>query len=151
MNKLLPGIAALLLLSATSCGLFKKSTRKQARTPVSDSVKVAVPDSSVIKTDSAVVRIMSAADSLRLKDSLDNLPETTAATPDPAKQQLIGELVPLWNKRTTYKTFSGKAKVHLESPKDKNDFTATIRMEKDKKIWISIVALGVFEAARALI
>lgn len=151
MNKLFTGIAALLLLSATSCGLFKKSTRKQAATPVNDSLKVAVLDSSAVKTDSTVAYIMSAADSLRLKDSLENLPETTAATPDPAKQLLIDGLVPLWNKRTTYTTFNGKAKVHLESPKDKNDFTATIRMEKDKKIWVSIVALGVFEAARALI
>lgn len=151
MNKILTGIAALLLLSATSCGLFKKSTRKQAATPASDSLKVAVVDSSAMNMDTAVARIMTAADSLRLKDSLENLPETIAATPDPAKQELIDGLVPLWNKRTTYKTFSGKAKVHVESPKDKNDVTATIRMEKDKKIWISIVALGVFEAARALI
>ena len=41
--------------------------------------------------------------------------------------------------------------MHYEGKDDKQDFTATIRMDKDKKIWVSIVALGLFEAARALI
>lgn len=51
-----------------------------------------------------------------------------------------------------YKTFSGKAQMQYSGDGDSQDFTANIRMNKDKDIWASITALGgMIEAARAYI
>lgn len=50
-----------------------------------------------------------------------------------------------------YKTFSGKASVHMEQKNERQDFTANIRMQKDKSIWASAIALGIAEVARTYI
>ncbi len=51
-----------------------------------------------------------------------------------------------------YNTFSAKAQMHYEGEGASQDFTANIRMHKDKDIWASITALGgLIEAARAYI
>ncbi len=50
-----------------------------------------------------------------------------------------------------YRTFSGKASVHLEQKGEQQDFSANIRMQKDKSIWASAIALGIAEVARAMI
>jgi len=66
--------------------------------------------------------------------------------------RLIADIMPLWKKRISYKTFSGKAKVHFEGPDNKIDFTAHIRLQKDKIIWINVTALGgMVQAARIYI
>ncbi len=50
------------------------------------------------------------------------------------------------------KTFSAKLKVHYEGSDGKDyEFNAFIRLQKDKRIWISINALLGFEAFRAMI
>ncbi|RKE42106.1 DUF4292 domain-containing protein [Sphingobacterium detergens] len=51
----------------------------------------------------------------------------------------------------SYSTFSGKAKMRLDLGKDKFDVTSNIRIEKDKRIWISISATLGIEVARVLI
>ncbi|MEZ5046026.1 MAG: DUF4292 domain-containing protein [Chitinophagaceae bacterium] len=49
-----------------------------------------------------------------------------------------------------YSTFQCKAKMHYEGGNEKQNFTANIRLERDKKIWVSISGFGI-EVARALI
>jgi hypothetical protein len=154
MNKITSGLCAVVLITGMAgCNLFKKSSHKQANVPQIDSAAtIAVTDSAGNPVTDATVLVPRASDSMNaFVDSMVKADAGQQATLSPEKQQLITGLLPLWNSRLEYNTFSGKAKVRLESPKDKQDFTATIRMEKDKKIWISIVALGVFEAARVLI
>lgn len=50
-----------------------------------------------------------------------------------------------------YTTFSGKAKANLDMQSSNYDVTANIRIERDKRIWISVTALFGIEAARVLI
>lgn len=50
-----------------------------------------------------------------------------------------------------YSTFSGKAQMHFENKDQNQDFSGNIRMQKDKNIWASVVALGIAEVARASI
>ncbi|MBB2953609.1 DUF4292 domain-containing protein [Sphingobacterium sp. JUb56] len=50
-----------------------------------------------------------------------------------------------------FTTFSGKAKSKIDLGKSSYDVTANIRIEKDKKIWISITALLGIEIGRVLI
>lgn len=129
MNKFIALIAVLFLLGTSpSCGLFKKSSRRKSMTPIGDSLSVAglipVMDSSVIIGDSLGI-------AKKVADSL-----------------LIESLLPLWNKQLVYTTFSGKARVHYEGKDQEQDFAASIRMERGKKIWVSITALGLVEVAR---
>ncbi len=68
------------------------------------------------------------------------------------KQQLIDSLLPIWNREIDYKTFAGKARMHYESGDQKQDFTANIRIQKDKVIWVSATALGgIVQVARIYI
>lgn len=50
-----------------------------------------------------------------------------------------------------YSSFSGKAQMHFENKDQNQDFSGNIRMQKDKTIWASVVALGIAEVARASI
>lgn len=149
MNKAISGLCAVVLVTGlASCNLFKKSTKKQNVVPQADSVGLVVVDTAVSVAPGTITMTDSLA---AVVDSVVKAGAREEGMLNPEKQQLIAGLLPLWNSRINYNTFTGKAKVHLETPNDKRDFTATIRMEKDKKIWVSVVALGVFEAARALI
>lgn len=62
--------------------------------------------------------------------------------------KMVDEVTPLWTSRLQYRTFSGKAKMHMEAPDDKQDFTAHFRIKKDSIIWINITALGGISFAR---
>jgi hypothetical protein len=53
--------------------------------------------------------------------------------------------------QTVFNTFSGKARTKLNINGDSNDVTLNIRIQRDKKIWISITAIAGIEVARALI
>jgi hypothetical protein len=59
-------------------------------------------------------------------------------------EDYLGQLI-------AYNTFSGKAQMHFEKKDQNQDFTANVRMQKDKNIWSSIIALGIAEVARAYI
>lgn len=50
-----------------------------------------------------------------------------------------------------FTTFSGKAKSKINLGKSSHDVTANIRIEKDKRIWISVTALLGIEIGRVLI
>lgn len=54
-------------------------------------------------------------------------------------------------KNISWNTFTGKADTHFESKDKSNDFSCNLKMNKDKDIWASIVALGILEAARVKI
>lgn len=53
--------------------------------------------------------------------------------------------------QTSFNTFSGKARTKLNINGDANDVTLNIRIQRDKKIWISVTAIAGLEAARAVI
>ncbi len=50
-----------------------------------------------------------------------------------------------------FNTFSGKARTKLNINGETNDVTLNIRVQHDKKIWISVTAIAGIEAARAVI
>ncbi|NRF39242.1 DUF4292 domain-containing protein [Pedobacter foliorum] len=75
-------------------------------------------------------------------------PKTVTETPvDSKKSETIKELR---SKDISFNTLSLKAKANLDVNGNSNNVNMNIRMEKDKKIWVSITALGI-EVARALI
>lgn len=50
-----------------------------------------------------------------------------------------------------YETFSGRARIKYADKKNKTSFTANIRLEKDKRIWISVSLAMNIEVGRAII
>ncbi len=79
--------------------------------------------------------------------------DTSAKLPDHNTDlvKLMDEVKPLWAKRLSYRTFKGKAKMHMEGPDNSEDFTANIRVRKDSVIWINVTALGGISFAKILI
>jgi len=133
MNKLVVAIIAVgVLCSASSCNLWRRvrGRQKQARVTVGTS-EVSKPDP---------------------KSEVPN-PEVKAAKPviDPAKIALFRGWQPRWDEQLAYSTFSGRAKINYENGGESQEFSANIRIEKDKRIWISITGLLGIEGARALI
>lgn len=144
MNRLL----FLILVMGVSCGLsscnlWRSATGKRKVVPVADSASLVIiknprfigPDTGFSGTDTTTVN-------------------TAESTNDARQQALIQSLAPLWNAQTMFTTFNGKAKVHYEGKGESQDFSVVIRIEKDRKIWVSITGslLGLsLEAARALI
>jgi hypothetical protein len=61
----------------------------------------------------------------------------------------------LWNsllqRPATFMTFSGKAHVSYEGSANSQDFDVNIRIERDRRIWVSITAILGVEFARVLI
>lgn len=128
MNKCL-SVILLIILSGylSSCSLLKRKggTRKKHKTS----------DSTLVKTDSFVF----------VQPPLVELPIDT-----PAKQQAneetkatIARITPFWTNRIPYKTFSGKARIHVETPDAGNDFAAHFRVRKDSVIWVSVNLAGI--------
>lgn len=129
MNKILGCVAAIVLLSSiSSCRIFRKSSRSKAMIPIGDTLRLAVVDT--LKNGN-----ISATDSAGLAKRKDD-------------SMMVEGLLPIWNGSIAYNTFNGKAKVHYEGKEEQQDFAAAIRMEKGKKIWVSITALGLVEVAR---
>ncbi len=87
-------------------------------------------------------------DSTAIARSIDSL---KAVELNNEKKQLITLLTPLWTKQIAFNTFNAKIKAHYEGPEDKQDFTANIRIEKDKVIWANVTALGMVNVARIII
>lgn len=71
-------------------------------------------------------------------------------TSGPASSDVI-----LWNQlrepRLAYETFAGKAHVNYDGVGNSQSFDVNIRLEKDRRIWVSVTALLGLEAARILI
>jgi len=78
--------------------------------------------------------------------------ELPVAAADTVGAALMRSLVPLWNRQTSFSTFSGKAKMNVSVRGQKHDLVAHIRIKKDEAIWASVFALeGIVQVARVLI
>ena len=74
----------------------------------------------------------------------------TAAAVKPVDTKAI-KLTAIKAAQTGFNTFSGKAKTKLDINGSSNDVTLNIRIQRDKKIWVSITAIAGIEVARAMI
>jgi len=72
----------------------------------------------------------------------------TVATPD---NKIHTKLAAIKAQQVNFNTFSGKAKTSLDINGNSNDVTLNIRINKGKKIWVSITAILGVEVARAVI
>jgi hypothetical protein len=75
---------------------------------------------------------------------------TIPITP-PDLSTLKSQLAVIKSRQVNFNTFSGRASTKLDINGDNNDVTLNIRINKDKKIWVSITALLGIEVARAVI
>ena len=133
MNKQLPGLLLLVILCASfsSCSLLKRNKKKKAA--VTDSTAVAHADTVKTVVPAVPAPVVATLDS------------GTAPAPNNGGTEmaaLIERITPLFNNRMTYKTFSGKAKVHVETPDAGNDFSAFFRIRKDSVIWVNVNVIG---------
>ena len=142
MNRILFALfAVVVVLELSSCKLYRSVTRKIATHKAADSsLIVAGGDTTVLYADTGTL----AADSA----FFNKIPSEKS---DTATVNAINDWLPAWSAQTGFSSFSAKVKVHYESPDETQDFSANLRLEKDQKIWISITALGMFEAGRALV
>ncbi len=127
-------MSVVFMMTLHSCSLLRLSPKKKDGTAV------------IVDTTKSVVTV---AHPLLwpAPDTLADVPDTTGMM-----KKLVDMVSPVFNNRLQYTTFSGKAKVHFESPENKQDFTANIRLKKDSAIWIDITALGgMYHAARVYI
>jgi hypothetical protein len=69
----------------------------------------------------------------------------------PLDNNVSSKLDAIRAKQVNFNTFAGRAKTKLDINGNSNDVTLNIRIERDKKIWVSITAIFGVEAARALI
>jgi hypothetical protein len=74
--------------------------------------------------------------------------DTAAVKPNSG---VTAKLAAIRAKQVTYNTFSAKAKTQLNINGNDNDCTLNIRVNRDKKIWVSITAILGVEVARAVI
>jgi len=151
MNRLAAWVLLLFILPwISSCNLYHAlgGHWKHAQ-PVDSSAHFQTNDSSRNQLDSSRIitdtsRLL--ADTGGHTDTSKNVP-----LPDTQKQIIPGPILEIWNYQTPFHTFSGKARVHYEGKGENQDISLNIRIERDKQIWISITALGLFEAFRVLI
>jgi hypothetical protein len=61
------------------------------------------------------------------------------------------KLVAIRGKQVAFTTFSGKAKAKIDIDGNGNDATLNVRIQRDKKIWVSVTAILGLEVGRALI
>jgi len=74
-------------------------------------------------------------------------PKPVTTVPDKS----LSKLDAIRSSQLSYNTFSGKAKTKLDINGSSNDVTLNIRIQKGKKIWVSVTAIAGIEVARALI
>lgn len=63
----------------------------------------------------------------------------------------LSKLDAIRSSQLTYNSFSGRAKTRLDINGSSNDVTLNIRIQRGKKIWVSVTAIAGIEVARALI
>jgi len=92
---------------------------------------------------------------LATKPTQQQEPKLTVSGPGkgPVIHTVDARLTSIQSRQTTFNTFSGKAKSRLDVDGSANDVTLNVRIQRDKKIWVSVVATVVFniEVARAVI
>jgi len=75
----------------------------------------------------------------------------TVASAKPEVNVKAAKITAIKAAQTNFNTFSGKAKTKLDINGSSNDVTLNIRIQRDKKIWVSITAIAGIEVARAMI
>lgn len=75
-------------------------------------------------------------------------PDTVAKAVD---NKVSTKLAAIRAQQVSFNTFSAKAKTNLDINGNSNDVTLNIRINRDKKIWVSITAILGVEVARAVI
>lgn len=75
-------------------------------------------------------------------------PDTVAKAVD---NKLSTKIAAIKAQQVSFNTFSAKAKTNLDINGNSNDVTLNIRINRDKKIWVSITAILGVEVARAII
>lgn len=77
----------------------------------------------------------------------------SVSSPDkkPSRNAANEKLAAIRAKQVNFNTFSGKAKAKLDINGNSNDVTLNVRIQRDKKIWVSVTALLGIEVARAVI
>lgn len=68
-----------------------------------------------------------------------------------APDKSLSKLDAIRASQLNYNTFSGKAKTMLDINGSSNNVTLNIRIQRGKKIWVSVTAIAGIEVARALI
>ncbi len=119
------GLLCVISLFTSSCKLQNLNFLSKKKHKHTDSVQAAAISHNFI--------LLPAPDTVEVATTID------AST---AMEQLKVVLVPILNKKISYKTFVCKSKVHYETSDDSKDFTAHIRMVKDSAIWVNVTALG---------
>ena len=69
----------------------------------------------------------------------------------PVDNKVNSRLVAIRAQQLNFNTFAAKAKTNLDINGNSNDVTLNIRINRDKKIWVSITAILGVEVARAVI
>ncbi|RZL28532.1 MAG: DUF4292 domain-containing protein, partial [Pedobacter sp.] len=78
-------------------------------------------------------------------------PQANAEKLDESASKKAENLTLLKSKDLPFNTLSLRGKAKLNVSGDENNVTMLIRMEKDKKIWVSVTAIAGIEVARAVI
>lgn len=120
----------LMAMALPSCMILKKGGKKKKNDKTEKAVDRGTTDPAVIAA---------------------TLPDSIKILPDP-NGPLIDMLAPLFNRRINYRTFSGKAKVSMQSADVSADFSVNIRMAKDSLVWLHVTALGgLYPVAKMLV
>lgn len=139
MNKSVIVLFSVIITIFSSCSTMKKKPNRKNVTVDSTTSTVVPADSAspVVTNQQADTPIMAPTEPVALSAE---------------KQELVNQLLPLWNKWIDYKTFKGKAKVHYEGSGMKHDLTANFRMAKDSVIWVHVSAgMGLVNVARIFV
>lgn len=75
--------------------------------------------------------------------------KATEAAPAPAVSHKAPDAANYAGQRLSYTSFSGKADIEIKTETQNQNLVLNLRMQKDKDIWASVLAMGLFEAARA--
>lgn len=131
MNRLFTGMLVILMaISLPSCIILKKGGKKKKKDNTEKTADRGTIDSAVVAA---------------------TLPDSIKVLPDP-NGPLIDILASLFDRRINYRTFSGKAKVSMQSADVSADFSANIRIAKDSLVWLHVTALGgLYPVAKMLV
>ena len=97
------------------------------------------------------IRFVQESGPLTRDTTIATLKNNVVADTSLAKKQLISKTKEIWTKKTDFRTFSTKAKMHYDDGEKSYDFIANIRMRKDSIIWVTVTVGGLVQVARAVV
>jgi hypothetical protein len=109
----------------SSCSLFRHGHGKKNM--------VAATDTTSHAADTGRIAITPIIPDTTRKTSIINTPGNDA----------LGLAQACWSKRLSYQSFAGKAKIHVETPDENNNFAAHFRIRKDSVIWVNVNLAGI--------